>query len=83
MAPIETVPEYPLPWQCFEKRSGIIIKDAAGTSVMTLPFTGEASKDAKRRAAQLVLRAVNGSASGPAATIRLASERAQRWSSVA
>ena len=70
----ELIPEYPLPWRRIEKRSGIMIKDAAGATVMMIQFTGEASKDAKWRVARLVLEAVNGSAVGATGSIRRPAE---------
>lgn len=53
------ISNYPRPWHAVEKQSGIVIKDATGVSVLTVPFSGLKSKEAKRRVAQLVLRAVN------------------------
>ena len=41
-------------------RSGIAIKDAKGATVLLLAFTGVASRERKKRAASLILEAVNG-----------------------
>ncbi len=59
MLMIDRSDDYPRPWRKMEHRSGIAIKDAAGATVLILPFTGKASADAKRRTARLILEAVN------------------------
>ena len=41
-------------------KGGITIRGANGTAVLILPFTGHSSRDRKRRAADLILAAVNG-----------------------
>ncbi len=54
------VEDYPLPWWKGELASGIVIRDANGTRVLFIPFTGKASVAAKRKVARLILEAVNG-----------------------
>ncbi len=66
--------DYPRPWRMREHRSGIAIKDAAGMTVLILPFTGKASADAKRRTARLILEAVNSHGrETPAVAVRIGS----------
>jgi hypothetical protein len=52
--------DHPRPWIKVMTRSGITLRDAEGATVLVLPFTGVASRDRKARAADLILRAVNG-----------------------
>ncbi len=54
------VEDYPLPWRKSELASGIVIRDANGTRVLFIPFTGKASVAAKQKVACLILEAVNG-----------------------
>ena len=52
--------DHPRPWGAIKGRSGIAIKDAKGATVLLLAFTGVASRERKKRAASLILEAVNG-----------------------
>jgi len=51
--------EYPCPWEAVEARSGVLIKDANGTTVLFAPFTGLTTRARRRKAAALVIQAVN------------------------
>ena len=55
----QVVTDHPCPWRLIEKRSGIVVKDAMGMTILFLAFTGKVSRDRKRRTAQLIAQAVN------------------------
>lgn len=51
--------EHPSPWRTIERRSGIMVKDARGVTILFLAFTGETSRERKRRTASLITEAIN------------------------
>jgi hypothetical protein len=53
------VQDYRRPWCAVEQHSRILIKDADGQLVLMFPFTGDLSKDRKRRVAEILLLSVN------------------------
>ena len=53
------ITEHPIPWRAVERRSGIFVKDALGSTVLLLPFTAVSSQERKRRTATLIVESVN------------------------
>jgi hypothetical protein len=53
------VADHPCPWRTIERRSGIMIKDALGATILFIAFTGEASRARKRRTAALIKDIIN------------------------
>lgn len=51
--------DHPRPCVKAVNRSGVVVRDAVGTNVVLLPFTGIASRLRKMRAAETILTAVN------------------------
>jgi tRNA A58 N-methylase Trm61 len=55
----QIVSDNPGPWRMIERRSGIIVKDVHGVTVLFLAFSGEISRERKRRTASLITEAIN------------------------
>ena len=52
---------HPRPWRTIKNESGIVIKDAAGTTVSQMAYSGQGVGQLKRKreAADLIISAVN------------------------